>query len=57
MEVKTKKLYAVLNWRRQGYGRPHTGYYCGNCAGYIGKDGSKQLYCPYCKAKIVGTYA
>lgn len=52
-----EKKYAVLNWRKQGGTYLATGYYCGNCAGYIGKDGSKQLYCPYCKAKIVGRYA
>lgn len=57
METKPNKLYAVLNWRRKGFGYPYDGYYCGYCSGYIGKDGHSQRYCPYCKAQIVGHYA
>lgn len=31
------------------------GYYCSNCDGYFGKQAKGQLFCPYCKAKVVDT--
>lgn len=51
-----KPKYAVLNWHRASGTYWATGYYCSNCAGFIGKDASGITRCRYCEAKIVGKY-